>query len=89
MAAEDELWRFDVQSVTRVVPAPDDDSGAVTFSVVFDVTGPDANAEIEVYVTDVPDPSVLITLAMAHLHHALDQWTRITSGRRIANDDQK
>ncbi len=87
MVAGDDLWHFDVESVTRVVPAPDDDKGTVTYSVVFDVTGPDANAEIEVFVTDIPDPAVLITLAMALLHRALSEWTRITAGRRIANDD--
>ena len=87
MAEGDEAWTFDVQSVSRVEPAPGEIDDVVTFAVVFDVSGPDANAEVEIFVTDVPDPALIITLAMATLHEALAAWARITLGRRIANDD--
>lgn len=83
----DDDWRFDVQTVSRISPDPVDDDGTVTFSVVFDVAGPDASAEIEVFVTDVPDPAQIIVLAMSLLHEALAAWARITLGRRIANDE--
>ena len=85
---QDEPWTFDVESVCKISPDPTDDDGEVTFAVVFNVSGPDASAEIEVFVTDIPDPSLLITLAMAKLHNALAAWARITLGRRIANDDE-
>ena len=61
--------------------------GEVTYAVVFNVHGPDASAEVEIFVTDVPDPALIITLALATLHGALAAWARITLGRRIANDD--
>lgn len=83
----DDDWSFDVQSVSRISPDPIDDDGTVTFAVVFDVAGPDASAEIEVFVTDVPDPAQIIVLAMSTLHEALAAWARITLGRRIANDE--
>ena len=88
MADGDGGWTFDVQSVSRITADPDDDDGVVTYAVVFDVDGPDATAEIEVFVTDVPDPAQIIIMAMALLHRALSEWTRVTLGRRIANDDQ-
>ena len=84
---DDELWTFDVESVSKISPDPTDAEGEVTYAVVFNVSGPDASAEGEVFVTDVPDPVVLIVLAMATLHDALAAWARITLGRRIANED--
>ena len=86
MADEDETWSFDVQSVSRISPDPEDDERSVNYAVVFDVAGPDASAEIEVFVTGVPDPAQIIVLAMSKLHEALAGWTRITLGRRIVND---
>ncbi len=86
MAEGDEFWTFDVESVSKITGEPPDDDD-VTYAVVFNVTGPDANAEVEVFVTGPPDPGQIITLAMATLHAALAAWARITSGRRIANDD--
>ena len=87
MVGDDEPWTFDVESVSKISPDPTDAEGEVTYAVVFNVSGPDASAEVEVFVTDVPDPAVLIVLAMATLHAALAAWARITLGRRIANDD--
>ncbi len=87
MAEDDDLWTFDVESVSKISPDPADEEGEVTYSVVFNVNGPDAMAEVEIFVTDVPDPALIITLAMATLHAALAAWARITLGRRIANDD--
>lgn len=82
----DELWTFDVESVSKIIPDPDDDDDDVTYAVVFNVNGPNATAEVEIFVTDVPDPVQLIALAMSHLHFALAAWARLTLGRRIAND---
>lgn len=86
MAEEDEDWTFTVESVSRISPAPDDDDGPI-FAVTFEANGISAEAEIEVFVVDVPDPSQIITMAMDRLHLALSSWARITAGRRIANDD--
>ena len=83
---DDDLWTFDVESVSKISPDPADEDGEITYAVVFNVNGPNASAEVEVFVTDVPDPALIITLAMATLHGALAAWARITLGRRIAND---
>ena len=85
MVGEDDLWSFDVESVSKITGEPPDDD--VTYAVTFNVTGPDANAEVEIFVTGPSDPALIITLAMATLHDALVAWARITLGRRIANDD--
>ena len=86
MADEDELWSFDVEGVSRIVAdlLGDDD---VTYAVTFNLTGPDANAEVEVLMTAPSDPAGIIALALATLHAALAAWARITLGRRIADDD--
>ncbi len=86
MADEDEGWMFDVQGVVRVSPDPDDAEDGVTYAVTFEVNGPNASAEVEIYVDDAPDPSQIIIMAMSQLHLALAAWARITAGRRIAND---
>ena len=76
-----------MESVSKISPDPTDEDGEVTYAVVFNVNGPNASAEIEVFVEGSPDPAQLITLAMSQLHEALAAWTRLTLGRRIANDD--
>lgn len=84
--ADDDLWTFDVESVSKISGEPPDDDD-VTYAITFNVNGPYANAEVEVFVSGPSDPALLITLAMAKLHEALAAWARITLGRRIANDD--
>jgi hypothetical protein len=89
MADEDEDdvedWTFEVQSVSRISPEPDDGEGPM-FAVVFEAKGLSAEAEIEIFVADVLDPAQIIILAMDQLHRALSSWARITAGRRVAND---
>ena len=87
VAGDDGAWTFDVHSVSRIAADPVDDDGERIFAIVFEAKGPGAEGEIEIYVEDVPDPSQIITMAMANLHDALAAWARITAGRRIANDD--
>ena len=89
MADEDDdgAWTFDLERVSKISPDPADEEGEVSYAVVFNVNGPDAMAEVEVFVDGVPDPALIVTLAMAHLNVALAAWARITAGRRVADDD--
>ena len=87
--ADDSMWTFALQGVSRIEPdLADDDVGEwPTWAVTFDCAGPDLSAEVEVFIDDIPDEADVITRAMSVLHLAFAAWARATAGRLIANDD--
>lgn len=82
----EEVWTFKVQSVSRVSPEFPDEIDGPFYAVTFEANGPDASAEVEVFVPEPVDEAEILREAMSKMHEAFASWARATAGRHIAND---
>lgn len=80
---EFEDWTYRLLSLERVEADEIDDGGEDIFTAKFQVDGPNANAEIEITVSDHTDEAHLISIAQHTLHVARTMWGRVTSDRFI------
>ena len=74
-------WDVRMREVQRIEPDTEDDGPEDLFSVTFAVDGPNANAEVEVMVTDVADIEV-VAVALDTLHGALTAWADLIQRRK-------
>ena len=74
-------WDVRMREVQRIEPDAEDDGPDDLFSVTFAVDGPNANAEVEVMVTDVADIEV-VAVALDTLHGALTAWADLIQRRK-------
>ena len=74
-------WDVRMREVQRIEPDAEDDGPEDLFSVTFAVDGPNANAEVEVMVTDVADIEV-VAVALDTLHGALTAWADLIQRRK-------
>ena len=75
-------WDCRLKEVQRIEPDPEEDDPLEDlFAVTFMVDGPNANAEIEVMVTDATDPEV-VAVALDTLHGALTAWADLIQRRK-------
>ena len=88
---DDELefidWTCRLLTVERVEADELEDDLQDLFTVKFAVDGPDANAEVEIMVSDCEDEAHVVGIALDTLHRAMKAWGRITENRRIAARD--
>ena len=63
-------WSCLLMNVERIIADPEDDDGEDIFSVKFQVDGPNANAEVDIIVSEAADVEV-VGLALDTLHSAL------------------
>ncbi len=80
---EFEDWTYRLLSLERVEADEIDDDGQDIFTAKFQVDGPNANAEIEITVSDHTDEAHVISIAQHTLHVAMTMWGRVTSDRFI------
>lgn len=80
-------WTCRLLSVERVEADELEDDLQDIFTVKFAVDGPDANAEVEIMVSDFEDEAHVVGIALDTLHRAMKAWGRITENRRIAARD--
>ena len=76
-------WTYRLMSLERVQADEIDDDGEDIFTATFQVDGPNANAEIEIIVSDFTDEAHVISIAQHTLHVAMTMWSRITAERFI------
>ena len=74
-------WDVQMTEVQRIEPDPEDDGPDDLFSVTFAVDGPNANASVEVMVTDAADIEV-VAVALDTLHNALVAWADLIRRRK-------
>ena len=74
-------WDVRMREVQRIEPDAEDDGPEDLFSVTFAVDGPNANAEVEVMVTDVADIEV-VAVALDTLQGALSAWADLIQRRK-------
>ena len=74
-------WDVRMREVQRIEPDAEDDGPEDLFSVTFAVDGPNANAEVEVMVTDVADIEV-VAVALDTLQGALTAWADLIQRRK-------
>ena len=74
-------WSCRMTEVQRIVPDPEDDEPDDLFTVTFAVDGPNANAEVEIMVTDAADIEV-VAIALDTLHGALTAWADLIQRRK-------
>ena len=74
-------WDVQMTEVQRVEPDPEDDGPDDLFTVTFAVDGPNANASVEVMVTDAADVEV-VAVALDTLHGALVAWAALIRRRK-------
>ena len=77
-------WTCVLTGLERIAADPEDEDDQDSFSVKFQVDGPNANAEIEIIVADAVDEAHVIAIAQHRLHVATTMWSRITAERFIA-----
>lgn len=75
-------WDYRLISLDRV-QADSDEDGEDYFTAKFQVDGPNANAEVEIIVSDFRDEAHVVSIAQHTLHVALTMWGRVTSDRFI------
>ena len=80
---EFEDWTYRLLSVERIEADPGDEDTADIFMAKFQVDGPNANAEVEIIVSDHKDEAHVISIAQHTLHVAMTMWGRVTSDRFI------
>ena len=79
-------WTYRLMSLERVQADEVDDLDDI-FTATFQVDGPDANAEIEIIVSDADDEAEVVAVALDTLNRAMTAWGRLTENRRIAARD--
>ena len=77
-------WTYRLMSLERFDADPEDEDAQDILAAKFQVDGPDANAEVEVIVSDFTDEANVISIAPHTLHTATTAWARITEDRVIA-----
>lgn len=80
-------WTYRLISLERIYVDEVDDDGEDIFAAKFQVDGPNANAEVEITVSDFEDEAHVLGIALDTLHRAMKAWGRITENRRIAARD--
>lgn len=80
---EFEDWSYRLLSLERVMADPEDDDSEDIFTAKFQVDGLNANAEIEIIVSDQTDEAHVISIAQHTLHVATTMWGRLTADRLI------
>ncbi len=80
---EFEDWTYRLLSLERVEADEIDDDGEDISTAEFQLGGPNANAEIEIAVSDHTDEAHVISIAQHTLHVAMTMWGRVTSDRFI------
>ncbi len=75
-------WSCLLMNVERITADPEDDDSQDIFSVKFQVDGPDANAEVDIIVSDAADAEV-VAVAMHTLHVAMTNWAKLLESRRM------
>ena len=82
-------WTYRLMSLERFDADPEDEDAQDIFAAKFQVDGPDANAEVEIIVSDFTDQANVISIALHTLHTAMTAWARITEdqviGARVAD----
>ncbi len=74
-------WDVQLTEVQRVEPDAESDDLDDLFTVTFAVDGPNANASVEVMVTDAADIEV-VAVALDTLHGALVAWAGLIQRRK-------
>ncbi len=85
-ASDDEItfldWDVRMTEVQRIEADPEDEDVIDDlFAVTFAVDGPNANAEVEIMVTDAADVEV-VAVALDTLHGALVAWADLIQRRK-------
>ena len=75
-------WSCLLMNVERITADPEDDDGQDIFAVKFQIDGPDANAEVDIIVSDAADAEV-VAVALHTLHVALTNWAKLIERRRM------
>lgn len=75
-------WSCRLMGVERIIADPEHGDSEKIFAVKFQVDGPDANAEVDVIVSDASDPEV-VAVAFHTLHVALTNWAKLIENRRV------
>ena len=81
---EFEDWTYRLLSLERVEADEIEDDFQDIFTAKFQLDGPDANAEVEIIVSDYVDEANVVSIALHTLHVSLQEWARATENRRIA-----
>ena len=76
-------WTYRLLSLERVEADPEEGEDADLFSAKFQVDGPNANAEVEIIVSDFVDEALVVSIAQHTLHLAATMWGRVTADRLI------
>ena len=74
-------WDVQLTEVQRVEPEPESEDLDDLFTVTFAVDGPNANASVEVMVSDAADVEV-VAVALDTLHGALVAWANLIARRK-------
>lgn len=80
-------WACSLMSIERVQADVTADAGEDIFTAIFQMDGLNANAEVEIVVSDFDDEAEIVSIALHTLHLAMRTWGRITENRRIAARD--
>ncbi len=75
-------WSCLLMGVERIIADPEDDDGEDIFAVKFQVDGPNANAEMDIIVSDAADLEV-VAVALDTLHGALLAWADLIQRRKV------
>ncbi|MGI4763947.1 MAG: hypothetical protein ACRYGP_02595 [Janthinobacterium lividum] len=75
-------WSCLLMNVERITADPEDDDSQDIFSVKFQVDGLDANAEVDIIVSDAADAEV-VAVALHTLHVAMTNWAKLIEHRRM------
>ena len=82
-------WSYRLLKLERIQAEAEDEDGQDIFAATFQVDGPNANAEVEIIVSDFIDEALVVSIAQHTLHVAATMWGRVTADRLIgarAND---
>ena len=80
-------WSYRLLKLERIQADEIDDDGQDIFEATFQVDGPNANAEIEIIVSDYVDEANVVSIALHTLHVSMRELARATENRRIAARD--
>ncbi|RYC29904.1 hypothetical protein D3273_21770 [Lichenibacterium minor] len=80
-------WTYRLMSLERIQADEPEDDGEDIFTATFQVDGPNANAEVEIIVSDYVDEANVVSIALHTLHVSMREWARATENRRIAARD--
>ena len=76
-------WDYRLLSLERVQADGENEEDEDYFTAKFQVDGPNANAEVEIVVSDFTDEAHVVSIAQHTLHVAMTMWGRVTSDRFI------